>query len=254
MAIVLKGACRVMELRDGTPQREGPLAVWRHVGRETGAAAVSLRVLECETGTSPALRNPKCEEALFVLEGDGTLFLDGWPSPVSPGSGAFVPPDTRLTIVNPGQRPLVMMSVQCPEPGPTLRMEGAVTHPRPGSAPPPRPPVRRLSEQPSRSAGDRWFRVLIDERAGSREMTQFVGGIPPGRAPDHYHEYEEVFCVLSGRGRVWAEGASAPLEAGVMVFLPRRQPHCTENIGPEELRLVGVFHPSGSPAVAYPAR
>jgi oxalate decarboxylase/phosphoglucose isomerase-like protein (cupin superfamily) len=27
--------------------------------------------------------------------------------------------------------------------------------------------------------------------------------------------------------------------------------HCTENTGQGELRLLGVFHPSGSPAVSY---
>jgi hypothetical protein len=27
-----------------------------------------------------------------------------------------------------------------------------------------------------------------------------------------------------------------------------------ENLGPGELRLLGVFHPSGSPAVSYIAR
>jgi mannose-6-phosphate isomerase-like protein (cupin superfamily) len=254
MPIVLKGDCRVMGLREGTPTREGPLSVWRHVGRESGAKAVSLRLLECDTGTSPGLRNPKCEEVLFVLEGDGTVFLDGWPYPVSSGVAAFLPPDTCLTIVNPGQRPLVLMSSQCPDPGAKLRLEAPRTHPLRGSAPLPHPPLKRLEDQEKCPAGDRWYRVLVDECAGSREVTAFVGGIPPGRAADHYHEYEEVLCVLAGRGRMWADGANAPLGPGSLVFLPRRQVHCTENTGPGELRLVGVFHPSGSPAAAYSGR
>jgi mannose-6-phosphate isomerase-like protein (cupin superfamily) len=252
MPIVLKGACRVMELREGEPRREGPLSVWRHVGRDSGAVAMSLRVLECDTGTSPGLLNPKSEEVLYVLEGDGTIFVDGWPYPVAPGAGALVPPETCLTLVNPGQRPLVLVSVQCPDPGGSLRLEPPRTRPKAGAAPPPRPPVRRMEGQAAQRAGDRWYRVLIDEGAGSREVTEFVGGIPPGRAPDHYHEYEEVLCVIAGCGRMWAEDASAPLGVGSLVFLPRRQVHCTENLGPHELRLVGVFHPSGSPAIAYP--
>jgi mannose-6-phosphate isomerase-like protein (cupin superfamily) len=254
MAIVLKGACRVMELREGEPVREGPLIVWRHVGRETGATAMSLRIIECDTGTSPGLRNAKCEEVLFVLEGDGTVFVDGWPYPVAPGAGAFVPPETAVTIVNPGQRPLVLLSAQCPDPGAALRVEPSRTHPARGAAPLPRPPVKRVEDQVACAAGDRWYRVLVDQTSGSREVTEFVGGIPPGRAPDHYHEYEEVLCILGGRGRMWADGVSAPLRPGSLVFLPRRQVHCTENTGPEELRLVGVFHPSGSPAVSYSAR
>ena len=48
MAVTLKGACRVMGLREGEPARQGRLRVWRHVGRESGAAALSLRVLEVD--------------------------------------------------------------------------------------------------------------------------------------------------------------------------------------------------------------
>jgi mannose-6-phosphate isomerase-like protein (cupin superfamily) len=93
--------------------------------------------------------------------------------------------------------------------------------------------------------------VLLDDSVGSTQVTQFVGGIPHGRAPDHFHEYEEVLCILSGQGRMWGGGASAPIERGALVFLPRRQVHCTENTGPGELRLLGVFYPAGSPAIAY---
>ena len=82
-------------------------------------------------------------------------------------------------------------------------------------------------------------------------MTQFVGAIPPGLAPDHYHEYEEVLCLLSGRGRMWAGDKSTPIERGSCIYLPRRQVHCVENTGDSELRLLGVFYPSGSPAVRY---
>ena len=54
MAVTLKGACRVMGLREGEPSRHGPLRVWRHIGHESGAAALSLRVLEVEAGATTA--------------------------------------------------------------------------------------------------------------------------------------------------------------------------------------------------------
>jgi mannose-6-phosphate isomerase-like protein (cupin superfamily) len=109
----------------------------------------------------------------------------------------------------------------------------------------------RLSDCKSEATADRWYRVLLDETVGSAQVTQFVGGIPPGRAPDHYHEYEEVLCILKGQGRFWAGATSTPIEAGSCVFLPRRQVHCVENTGSGELRLLGVFYPAGSPAVRY---
>src|SRR5262249_29377868 len=53
----------------------------------------------------------------------------------------------------------------------------------------------RLADQPIQNTGDRWYRELIQS-----DITQFVGSIPPGRAPDHFHLYEEVLCILKGSG------------------------------------------------------
>jgi mannose-6-phosphate isomerase-like protein (cupin superfamily) len=125
--------------------------------------------------------------------------------------------------------------------------------PDPGDAPPPagiarrrRAALVRLADCRSETTGDRWYRVLLNGI-----VTQFVGAIPPGRAPDHYHEYEEVLCILEGRGRMWAGASSTPIERGSCIYLPRRQVHCVENTGAGELRLLGVFYPAGSPAVRY---
>ncbi len=104
----------------------------------------------------------------------------------------------------------------------------------------------RLDDQPIQKTGDRWYRELIQG-----EVTQFVGSIPPGRAPDHFHLYEEVICILQGDGVMWAGESSTPVSRGSCIFLPMRQRHCLENAGSGELRLLGVFFPAGSPAVRY---
>src|SRR5262245_26778349 len=98
------------------------------------------------------------------------------------------------------------------------------------------------------ATGDRWYVELIQA-----EVTQFIGGIPPGRAPDHFHLYEEVICILDGTGVMHAGETSTPIAAGSCIYLPRQQRHCVENTGSGELRLLGVFYPAGSPAVRYPA-
>ena len=249
MAVTLKGACRVMGLREGEPSRQGPLRVWRHVGRENGAAALSLRVLEVEAGgEAPSLRNGPCEEVLFVLQGQGTAYVDGGSHEIGPDTGLFVPSHASLTLVAEGPEALTLVSAQCPDPGPALRLETALLSPGGG---PSAGATARLWERESRPSGDRWYRVLIDDQAGSRQVTQFVGAIPPGRAPAHFHEYEEVLCFLAGEGRLWADDVSAPVGTGLCAFLPRGQVHCTENTGTGELRLLGVFYPAGSPAVSY---
>ena len=103
-----------------------------------------------------------------------------------------------------------------------------------------------LDDQPIQTTGDRWYRELIQA-----EVTQFVGSIPPGRAPDHFHLYEEVICILKGTGLLRAGRSSTPITAGSCILLPRKEVHCLENTGPGELRLLGVFYPAGSPAVRY---
>ena len=250
MAALLKGACRVMGLHEGEPVRHGRLRAWRHVGRESGAAALSLRVLEVDAGgEAPCLRNGPCEEVLFVLQGRGTAHVDGWAHAIAPDTGLFVPPGARLTLVAAGPEPLTLVSAQCPDPGPELRVEEALLSPSGGGRI--MGATARLWERESRPTGDRWYRVLIDDAMGCRQVTQFVGAIPPGRAPAHFHEYEEVLCFLAGEGRLWAGDVSAVVGPGLCAFLPRGQVHCTENTGASELRLLGVFHPAGSPAVSY---
>src|SRR6266849_3715467 len=120
--VTLAGACRVMGLREGDFVRHDGFRVWRHVGRETGAHAVSLRVLEVDPGAvTPGLVNGECEEVLFVLEGRGTVHVDGWSHAVEPETGLFVPPRAQLVLAASAAGPLTLVSAQCPDPGPLLR-------------------------------------------------------------------------------------------------------------------------------------
>ena len=249
MPVILEGGCRVGQLREGVPEERGALRVFRHVDRSTGATAISLRVLDLAAGRSHALKNGACDEVLYVLEGRGAVRLDGVPREVTPDTGVYLRPGATLEIENRGGSSLVLVSSRCPDPG-ADEGEGP-------PAPPPAPsgpsPIVALADRQSETTADRWYRVLLDDSVGSKEVTQFVGGIPPGRAPDHFHEYEEVLCILSGEGRMWAGRSHTPIGPGSCVFLPRRQVHCVENTGAGELRLLGVFYPAGSPAVRYEA-
>jgi mannose-6-phosphate isomerase-like protein (cupin superfamily) len=239
MPIELTGGCRVSRLREGAALDLGTVRVWQHAGRESGAAAISLRVLEVGPGRSPRLGGAACDEVLYVFEGAGALLFEGGSRPIGTDTGFYIPPGARFEIE--ASAPMTLVSSRCPDPGESA--EAAAT-----GAP---PTVVRLDECISETTGDRWYKVLLDQHVGRSQVTQFVGAIPPGRAPDHYHEYEEVLCILQGRGRMWAGDRSTPIERGSCIYLPRRQMHCVENTGDSELRLLGVFYPSGSPAVRY---
>jgi mannose-6-phosphate isomerase-like protein (cupin superfamily) len=105
--------------------------------------------------------------------------------------------------------------------------------------------VVRLEACQVERTGDREFRVLLSE---GLSITQFAGLIPPGRAPEHHHTYDEVVHVLAGQGVVHLDGGQTEIGPGTSIYLPPYQPHCLENTGPEPLRVLGVFYPAGSPA------
>jgi len=214
MAVLLAGGCRVWTMREEAPRIDGSL--------------ISMRVLQCEPGTSTDFRNEEFDEVLYVLD-ECTVVIDDAAHPVEPQSGVFIPAKTTFRFENRGQDPARFVSVQSPS-----------------TDSPPALSVVRLADQRAMPTADRWYRVVIDA-----EVTQFVGSIPPGRAPDHFHEYEEVLFILNGEGRMWAGDENTPIAAGSCIYLPRRQVHCVENAGTGELRLLGVFYPAGSPAVRY---
>jgi mannose-6-phosphate isomerase-like protein (cupin superfamily) len=260
MAVDLVGGCRVSAMREGTPHVVGSLSVWNQVGKATGAKAISLRTLEFGIGLSPALRNQECDEVLYVLEDlDNptkpkrcTVFVDGRPHRVQAQTGIYLRPGQTLMVDNPGPDAVCFVSSQCPESAsdgivPLSSVELVFTDPQG----PEKSSIVRLVDQREMPTGDRWYRVLVDAAIGSEQVTQFVGSIPPGRAPDHFHEYEEVLFILRGRGRMWTGDVSAPIGPGSCVYLPHGQVHCVENSGDGELRLLGVFYPAGSPAVRY---
>ena len=110
------------------------------------------------------------------------------------------------------------------------------------------PLVRELAACPVETTGDRRFRVLFGPGSDCQVATQFVGEIPPGRAPEHSHPYDEVVLILDGVGVAHAGGAQHPLTPGTCIHLPPGVPHCLENTGLGMMRVLGVFHPADSPA------
>src|SRR5687768_16411951 len=228
MAVALEGGCRVSTMTEGTPQVDGSLKIWNQIGPDTGAKAISLRILEFGPGLSPDLRNKDVDEVLFALD-QCRVLIDDVTHEVEPQSGVFIRARQTFRVENRSTKSHFVVSSQTPSKG--------------GEIP---KPIVKLADQRAMPTGDRWYRVLIDS-----EVTQFVGSIPPGRAPDHFHEYEEVLFILRGEGRMWTEAKSTQISYGSCVYLPRRQVHCVENTGTGELRLLGVFYPAGSPAVRY---
>ena len=203
--------------------------------RSNGCELLEQRVIRFAPGRSRERRLEGRQEVLYVVSGQGELDLNGERHRLEPDMGVFVAPGETYAIENPGHEPLEVVSVIAPEDRQAARGGRRVTV--------------RFAEQPELPASsERTFRYLVNEDAGCFDVTQFVGIVQPSKAPLHSHTYDEVGYIVEGEGFAHVDGESIPLRAGSCFHLVPRQEHCIENSGSMAMRILGVFHPSGSPA------
>jgi mannose-6-phosphate isomerase-like protein (cupin superfamily) len=216
-------------------QRNGDSASIRvTIDRSTGCEQLEQRVIRFAPGRSKPRTHEGVQELLYIVSGDGTLHLDGRSFELEPDLGAYVVAGETYEVENPGPAELVVVSVIAP-----YGNEAAVLERR----------TVRFADQPALPAKpDREFRFLVDRELGCRDVTQFVGIIPPGRAPLHSHTYDEVIYVIEGEGKLHMEGDDRPLARGSCIHLPPLVEHCLENTGANKMRVLGVFYPQGDPA------
>jgi quercetin dioxygenase-like cupin family protein len=163
------------------------------------------------------------QQILYVLAGSGTLELAGETHPLEPDAGVLLLPGESYVLTG----DLRLVQVDAP-------VEGEIERER---------VVSRFADRDEERADEkRTFRVLHQS-----ELTQFVGIVEPCRAPDHSHPYDEVGYILEGQGTAHIGDEHAPLRAGSSFYLPPGCVHCIENTGPGVMRIMGVFHPAGSP-------
>jgi mannose-6-phosphate isomerase-like protein (cupin superfamily) len=192
------------------------------------------RLFECAEFTQRVLRvagdhlHDDADEVLYVLDGSATTPF----GELRAGSALFVSQGTPWSAEGDARA----VSVLVHDPAPAERPHAVVDLTAVG--------------QGTATAG-RAFLLGATPEVGCRSVTQFIGLVPPGRAPDHFHRYDEVIYVLEGEGVLEIGGEQAEIRSGTCIHLPRTLVHCLANTGESELRLLGVFTPAGSPAEAY---
>ncbi len=193
-------------------------------GRTLESPVLQQRVEQLRNGSWQVGR---ASEVVFVAAGEGLLRVQGEEHAVVPETGVFLGPGETAEIAGRNGRLTLVISRTPP-------------------ATPTGPRVVRYAEEAAEDAGiGREFRLL----ACSSAATQFIGVIPPGRAKMHNHPYDEVSYLLEGEGVVhWEDGTSVPIRAGCCIHFPRLVFHSVENLGDAPMRIMGVFHPAGSPA------
>ncbi len=181
-------------------------------------------------------------ELWFVIAGSARLDLDGEEGPrLTLDRGLWIPAGVTYRVAAESGDALRLDVVSLPAAvtaavGPAVAAVSDV------------PLSRDLGDCEVETTGDRKFRVLFGPGHGCPVATQFVGEIPPGRAPEHSHPYDELVLVLAGTGVAHTGGADRELGPGTCLHLPPGLLHCLENTGHETLRVLGVFHPADSPA------
>jgi quercetin dioxygenase-like cupin family protein len=200
---------------------------------------LALNAVRLGGGGAHALADAERDTLLYVTDGSASLALGGASELLEPGTAALVLAGEQGTLETAAGVAFLSVTV-----GP-----GADRHAALGR----RETVARLADGGAEAAtGARSFRVLFGPHNGSTRATLFAGFIPPGKAPWHYHLYDEIVWVPEGPGRLHLEGGTTELGAGSAFRLLPRQVHIVENTRADrELTVLGVFTPAGSPSAAY---
>lgn len=177
---------------------------------------------------------------LYCFEGSGSLAIDGRRSELPAAAGALVLAGEGASL----EADVDGLAAICARVGPRVDLHASM-----GA----REPVVLLGEAASANAtGARSFEILLGPHVGSTRATLFVGHVPPGSAPWHYHLYDEIVWIPEGPGRLHVGEDVEELVAGSAFRLRPREVHIVENASEtSDLALVGIFTPAGSPSAAY---
>jgi quercetin dioxygenase-like cupin family protein len=211
-----------------------------HLVPPIGDSALALARVGLGPGEEAALADPESDSLLYVAAGAGTFAIGGRSFELGEGAAGLVLAGEEATLSG-GEGGLVLVHATA----------GAAAD-RHAPLGPRETIVSSGGADTGRATGARSFRLLFGPHNGSTLATLFVGFVPPGKAPWHYHLYDEIVWLPTGPGRLHKGDAVTELGPGSAFRLRPREVHMVENTSPDrELAVVGVFTPAGSPSAAY---
>jgi quercetin dioxygenase-like cupin family protein len=222
------------------------------IGNDTGATAraliparadspLALDVVELAPGASVSLGDdPDRHELVYVLSGQLELER-GAGRQVIAADSAFLHDGTDGTLaVRAGAGPARLARFGA---GPACDEHAALGERRDA--------VELDLTDAGSATGKRSFQVLLGPENGCCRATMFVGVVPPGAAPWHFHQYDEIVYLIDGGGTYHQAAGAQATTAGSAVRITPRTVHINENGTDAEMHVLGVFTPAGSPAAAY---
>lgn len=183
---------------------------------------------------------------MYVLAGVGSIEFNGESHAVQEGSAAMFLAGESATITTSSQLSVVVIYV----PGPATPWAKRLAKDVDSSK---RVMLTALGAASKQSASsEREFEILFDKNQASRGATMFVGFIPTSGAPEHYHLYDEICMIVSGKGGLnTGDHEFQELKKGSAFHIAPRYLHAIHNANPEDVWILGVFRPEGSPSAAY---
>jgi quercetin dioxygenase-like cupin family protein len=212
------------------------------VSREFGSLSDSELTLErraIETDSSSPVGDEVADTLVYVAAGTGSITLGGETTSLMPRAAALVLAGEEATIGADDELDLVVMAVG------TFVDRHAPLGPRALTS-----SLDAVDVQ--QATGERSFQVLFDATNGSTRATLFAGFLPPGKAPWHYHLYDEIVWVPEGPGLLHIGETVEELGPGSAFRLRPREVHIVENPSVDrDLMIIGLFTPAGNPSAAY---
>ena len=158
---------------------------------EIEGSPLALARLELEGGARPRSTTPSGDSLLYVAAGSGALALGVSSHPLEAGSAALVLAGEEATVQGEALAPAARPSAPARDRHAPLGERETVVH----------------AAEARGATGGRSYEVLFGPENGSTRATLFVGHVPPGRAPWHFHLYDEIVWIPKGPARLHlAEG------------------------------------------------
>lgn len=202
-------------------------------------SALALRTVALEPGEPLTLGDSQRDSLLYVAGGSGRMRLEDVQHELRTRGAGLVLAGEEATIATDNGLELVVTTV-----GPEADRHAPLGRRATAVAP---DEVDRND-----ATGARSFEVLLGPHNGSMRATLFAGFVPPGKAPWHYHLYDEIVWIPEGPGRLHLGDTTAELEAGSAFRLRPRKVHIVENASADRtMTVIGIFTPAGSPSAAY---
>ena len=241
----LDGHCYVIAAVATRPTDDAGFWMRRIIAPSMGALHQSQFYIAQARGSSPVLAADDVTVILFIATGCGNVAIGNRTFAVREGDGVHVRPGEAFSLVAdsalsvfasglPGVEDLHELP-KMPEWFDKSCLER----------------VKGIDDAQRKEMGPRYFQMLVDKTVGSTNAAQFIGHIPLSRAEMHRHLYEESLIILSGEGTIWTEDRCAPVRAGDVIFLPRKQVHSLECTTSAGMDVVGVIHPGDNPGINY---